>query len=112
MKEVTRQLTDELAVPKDDKKPDPDGLSKVGKAKEELGQVISAPWFLLNIFKTNAGNTCLWDGDEEPDDAGDGEEDGGEEETVVVPELGDGGRGSKGSGGTGDFVEDMLDEGR
>jgi len=52
----------------------------------------------------------MWDRDEEPDDAGDGEEYGGEEEAVVVAELGDGGGGGESTGGTGDFVEDMLDE--
>ena len=45
--------------------------------------------------------------DEEPDGTGDGEEDGGEEERVVVSEsLNGGGRGER-SRGTGDFVENV-----
>ena len=52
----------------------------------------------------------MWDRNEEPDDAGDGEEYGGEEEAVIVSEPGDGGRGGESTGGTSDFIEDMLDE--
>jgi len=48
------------------------------------------------------------EGYEEPDNAGNGEEDGGEEETVVIPELRDCGRGGESTGSTGDLIEDVL----
>lgn len=50
------------------------------------------------------------EGDEEPDGPRNGEEDGGQEKAVVVPELGDcAGRG-EGADCSTDFVEDMLNE--
>ena len=76
---------------------------------EELDQVVSTLKVLLYIFETNAG-TGVWERDEEPYHPRNGEEYRGEEEAVVVSELGDGGRGSESSSGTRDFVEDMLDE--
>ena len=48
--------------------------------------------------------------DKEPDGAGDAEEDGGEEEAVVVTKPGDRGRGGESTSGTSDFVKDMLVE--
>lgn len=52
----------------------------------------------------------MWDGDKEPDDAGDGKKYRGEEKAVVVSELGDGGRRGESGSSAGDFVEDMLDD--
>lgn len=52
--------------------------------------VASAVGLPLDIFKTNTSNTVngiVWDGDEEPYEAGYGKEDGGEEEAVIVSEF-------------------------
>jgi len=66
---------------------------------------------LLNIFKTNAADAAIvGEGNEEPDGAGDAEEDGGEEKAVVVSKPGDRRRGGKSASGTSDFIEDMLVE--
>jgi hypothetical protein len=48
-------------------------------------------------------------GDEPPDESGCGEEDGGEEGRVVVPELGDERGGGEGTGRSGDLVENVND---
>ena len=52
----------------------------------------------------------MWKRNKEPDDARNSEKYRGEEETVIVSELGDGGGGSEGASGTRDFIEDVLDE--
>ena len=49
-------------------------------------------------------------GDEEPYASGNGEEDGGEEETVVITKPGDGRRGGESTRGTSNFIEYMLAE--
>ena len=51
----------------------------------------------------------MWKRNKEPDDTGNSEKYRSEEEAVIVSELGDGGGGSESTGGTRDFVEDMLD---
>lgn len=53
----------------------------------------------------------MWDGNVEPNDSGDGEEGGTEEETVVVSKLGNGGGGSDSGSGTSNFVKNMLEDG-
>jgi hypothetical protein len=109
--ETVIRLTDEFPVAKDDEETNPDGLSEVEEAVEELGEVIPAIDVLLNIFETNTSSvSAVREGYEEPDYAGNGEEDGGEEEAVVVSEPGDGGGGGKSTSSTSGFVEDMLDE--
>ena len=88
--ETERRLTDELAVAKDDKETDPDRLSETDETMIKLDGVVSTVSLPLDIFKTNPSNTVngvVWDGDEKPYGAGDGKEDGGEEETVIVSKF-------------------------
>lgn len=77
-----------------------------------MDYVVPTLGFLLQIFDSKTGNVCtfLWDGNEGPDDSGDGEEGRCEEEAVVVSELGDSRGRSDGGGGTSDFIEYMLEE--
>lgn len=92
--QIGRRLTDEPAVAKDNKESNPDGLSEVDEAVEELSCVVSMVGVLLNILETNATNgVCIgmWEGNEKPDDTGNSKEDGSEEEAVVVSKLGNGG---------------------
>ena len=51
----------------------------------------------------------MGDGYEEPDEAGNGEEDGGEEEAVIISEPGDGRGGSESAGSSRNLVKNMLD---
>ena len=79
----------------------------------ELDRVVSTAGLLLDLFKTDTGNTVAavaWGGNEKPNAPGNGEEDRGKEEGIVVTELGDGGGGGESTSSTSDFVEDMLDE--
>ena len=94
----------------DNKKTDPDGLSEVDEAGEELGYVVLTLEGLLDVFKANTGTGIARERNEEPDDASDGEEYGGEEEAVIVSELGDGEGGAESTNSACDFVENMLDE--
>ena len=66
--------------------------------------------FLLDLVETNADTIAtLRNRYEEPGGAGEGKEDGSEEKTVVISKLGNCGRGGERSGGTSDFVEDVLE---
>lgn len=79
---------------------------------EELDGIVSTIGGLLELFETDTTGSAeaRWDGNEEPDNAGHGEEYRGEEEAVVISELGDGGGRGESPSGTGYFVEDVLDE--
>jgi hypothetical protein len=103
-------LTDKLAAAKDNEETNPDGLSEVDETPEELNEVVSTVGFLLQIFNSDTGGTpaTLRDGNKEPDDSGDDKENRGEEEAVVVSELGDCRGGSERGAGASDFVKDVL----
>ena len=102
--------TNKLAAPEYDQEANPDRLSKVYKTPEELEDIVPTTGFFLHFFDNKTSSVCVVsrDGNKEPNDSGDSVEDGGQEETVVVPELGDEGGGSEGGAGAGDLVEDVL----
>ena len=106
-----RRLTDELAATEDDEETDPDGFSEADETVEELDQVVFAPEVGFHLFETHTSTrvAIVREGYKEPDNTGDGEEDGGKEEAVVVAPLGDGGGRGESRDGTRNFVEHMLD---
>ena len=115
--ELSGEQPNELSVREDDLGSEVDGLSEEVETVEHLHENVllllldDGEFGLRNRLSVGVelhGGLSVTEGsNEEPDGTGDGEEDGGEEEGVVVSEsLNGGGRGES-SGGTGDFVEDV-----
>lgn len=91
------------------------GLSKRPEPDPDRFQVIGLLVLVLelHLFQTRGLGGFTFGGfgvgDETPDEGGHGEQDGGEEGRIVVPEFRDEGGGGEGSGRPGDLVQDVDD---